>query len=242
MKRKYKQLCLLLSTLIMGIGMVTVSFSKNENSESLETFQSKTVPEVETITEDAPTQALTQVPVKPSIPPKEPEDPTKIKKTTDASIVKLIESYYQAKLNCDEDQLQSLITDATVLDINVISRKMEYINGFHNFVCFVKPGIKDGDYVLYVTYDMEIVSIETYAPSIDEFYLTTVKDKLLIKVGNFSDDIVKLINTYHESEDVKSLVNDVRQRLIQARQSDGMLNQFYENLLDQIEQKKSKEE
>lgn len=242
MKQKYKHLCLFLSMLIMGIGMVTTSFSKKENTHTLETLQSKAVPEVETITEGPPTQTLTPVPIRPTLPLNEPVDPARIKKTTDPSIVTLVESYYQAKLDCDEDKLQSLITDASVLDINVISRKMEYINGFHNFTCYTKPGVKEGDYVLYVTYDMEIVSIETYAPSIDEFYLTTVKDKLLIKLGNYSDEIIKLINTYHKSEDVENLVEDVRKRLVEARESDGMLNQFYENLLNQIEQKKNKEE
>lgn len=229
--------------LIMGIGMVTVSFTKKSDGETIEAFHTETGQEVESIVEDlTPTRIPTITPKQEPIKKKEVEDPAKMKKTTNASIVNLVESYYQAKLDCDEDKLQSLITDASKLDINVISRKMEYINGYHNFTCYIKPGIKDGDYVLYVTYDMEIVSIETYAPNIDEFYLTTVNGKILIKSGVFPDDIVNLINTYHASKDVKSLVDDVSQRMVEARKSDEMLNQFYENLLDQIEQKKNKED
>jgi hypothetical protein len=126
------------------------------------------------------------------------------------------------------------MTDPSVINIEVISKKLEYISNFHNIVCYTKPGIKEGDYVVYVAFDMEIASIDTYAPALDYLYVTTKDDKVYVMTGEIDEKIQALRKEYFKSQDVIDLIKSVDLALTDACKKDQDLKEFYDNLTSSI--------
>ena len=234
MRLKYKKMILLLTMGVMGIGMLTISFDKTSQADqsALETGSSQVVMLNEgdmASTTPTPTTGPTNTPTP------IPKDPKKLKLNDQAEIDTLIQTYYSAMLDTDEEMLASIMTDASVINIEVISKKLEYISDYHNIICYTKPGVKDGDYVVYATHEMEVASIETYAPSIDQFYVTTVDGKLYLCFGDLETDILALLQEYIKSEEVKELIAKVNLAFKEACDRDQDLKDFYINLTSSIQ-------
>lgn len=238
MSLKYKKMILFITMWIMGIGMLTISFQKPEEAKSVPANAS-----VASKATASPTQGITAIatntptPIPTATPI--PEDPTKLKKCDNPKINQLIETFYQAMLDCDEETLTSIITDTSVIDIEKIAKTHEYIEAYDNFVCYTKPGVKEGDYVVYLTYDIKITTIETYSPSLDRCYVTKEGDSYLIVYNNFDHIIDKLMKDYDESDDIKELLAQVKENLKKAQESDSDLNDFINNLTSYIEKSNS---
>ena len=88
--------------------------------------------------------------------------------------------------------------------------------------------------MVYVVYDMEILTIDTLAPSIDELYITYIDDKPYLYFGEVPEDIIQLIQDYRQAQDVVELANQVNLSLTNALESDESLYQFFINLTGQV--------
>ncbi len=237
MRLKYKKMILFITMWIMGIGMVTISFKKPPKEDSVPASSDHAL----AIVTDVVTKAIISDTPTP-LPTATPEDPTKLIKNTDLKLNKLIQTFYQAMLDVDGETLQSILTDTSTFDIEKIAKKQEYIEAYDNILCYSKPGLNDGDFVVYVTYDMKITTISTYAPSVDQCYVVKQGDNYLIAFNNFDSKISDLLNTYYNSEDVQALVQEVGINLNKARQSDQDLDEFINNLTNSISQSSSSSE
>lgn len=233
MRLKYKKLILLLTMGVMGIGMLTISFDKASTTDSNALQASSS--DVLAIKEGDITPTI--VPPLMNTPTIVPEDPLKLKLNQDIQINELVKTYYKAKIEIDEETLNSIVTENSIIDITIISKTLEYISGFHNIVCYTKPGVKEGDYVVYVSFDMEIASIDTYAPALDRLYITTIDNKLYLRFEKKNDEIDALLKEYLQSEDVLELKQSVDQALLDACAKDEELKEFYDNLNASIKAK-----
>ncbi|ABX43287.1 hypothetical protein [Lachnoclostridium phytofermentans] len=233
MRLKYKKLLLLFTMGIFGIGMVTISFQvspdalqaafiKEGDRDSLEPTSS---PDSQAIT---PTAFATNTPI--------PENPNALKKDAYPEINELIETYYKAKVSTDANSIEILkncVTDASLLDFERISKKVEYITDYKNFHCYSKPGTGEIDYIVYVCYDIMITKIQTGAPSADVFYITYQDGKPHIFLGNVSQKTKNYIDKTNLDEDVQKLSKEVDDNLAKAIEMDEDLREFYENLTAQ---------
>lgn len=260
MRSKYKKIFMYLSTCIMGVCMVVMpeqfimeqtstsaptSGNKITNAISNKPNSSDTASAFSSILDlfveqklsntlaQKPNASITDNPT-PTLTP-EPIDPTALTLCTDRKINDLIVNYYNAQLTRNEDVIKQSVTDPSVVDINIMYRKTEYITSYHDICCYTKPGIKDGDYVVYITYFLQIENIETYAPAFDELYITTVNGKPLILFGEQPEEITALRESYQNSEDVIALYKDVDEKFQLATKSDEQLYQLYLNLTGQTE-------
>lgn len=225
---------------IMGIGMVTISFQKPPSKDSVAATSDnvlvKAGPDIEQKAKvtNTPTPVPTATPI--------PEDPTKLKENSDTKLNELIQTFYQAMLDVDGEKLQSILSETSTFDIEKIAKKQEYIEAYDNIVCYSKPGINEGDLVVYVTYDMKITTIATYAPSLDQFYVIKQGDTYLITYNNSNSYINDLLLTYYNGNDVQALVKEVGLNLEEAKESDSDLNEFINNLTNSISQSSSSNE
>lgn len=245
MKVRYKKMLYLITMWIMGIGMLTFSFhpashsnhpnqgSTNNQTDSLEAIAANSnliatqTPTPESIGEEAtvtPTKALASL----------SDQPEKLILNTDPKLNELIKTYFQAKLDINEDELNYIISSNSKIDIEVLSKVQEYIEDYQNITCYTKPGLIDTDFVVYVAYDMKITTISTLAPAIDRMYVTTVGNEYRICFGYNQDKIDALYAKYDESEDVQQLISDNNKLLYDARQSDSDLNDFITNLTSSL--------
>lgn len=215
----------------MGIGMLTISFNSTSKEQSVPASAQNTILTA-TPRADFSSTTPTQLPTPTASPI--PEDPTLLKLNTDVELNDLIQTYYTAKIETDEDTLTSIMTEASAINIEVISKTQEYIEGYEDIVCYTKPGVKEGEFVVYVTYGMKITTIETPAPSVDRLYVTTVNDKYLLSFGALTDEETKLLETYTASEDVTELIQTVNKQLQKAQAADSDLNEFILNLTNSI--------
>lgn len=231
MRLKYKKMLLLLTMGVMGIGMLSISFDKTSSKDAIEADSNQVLASNDEISKGAIT--ITNAPTieATNTPTPIPEDPTKLKLSNNPEIQELIETFYDALIHTDEETLSLITTPYSTYDITVINKKYEYIYDIHNIICYTKPGIKEGDYVVYLTFDMEIASIDTYGPSAEYQYVTTIDDQLYVRYGDYDEEIKKLLMEYNTSQDVIDLVVDTDKALQAACASDEALKEFYDNLI-----------
>lgn len=242
MKLKYKQMLLFITMCIMGIGMLTISFNGTSKEDSI-LANSDNVKIADNLTPTPiakkPTVTSTTTPIPtPTVTPV-PEDPTKLKLNTDEKLNNIINAYFKAKIELDEEALTAMVTDPEAVNIEILAKVQEYLEAYSNIVCYTKPGTNDGDLIVYATYDMKITTIDTYAPSIDYIYVTTSEDdyRIIYSTKDLTQDQIKLKEEYFSCEDVKTLVTQVDDNLKKAQENDSDLNDFINNLTNSIAKK-----
>ena len=228
MKIKYKKILVLLTTGIMGIGMVTLSFTlENKKSTDDPKPMSRSI-EPANSKDDVSAFAMDPIITKAPTATPEPENDLELNKYAD--INKVVQDFYEAKLTCSAEDFVPIVTNANQIDMERLQRKIEYVNSYQNINCYTKKGINEIDYVVYVSYDLELATIDTYAPSIDELRITYVDGTPKVYLGNIAEDTSKYLNELRTGEDVEVLVSDVVTRLEEACASDENLNEFYQNI------------
>lgn len=238
MKLKYKKLIVLITTGIMGIGMVTFSFtlqgnaSKNASEDTPAVVASAKVSdeneELNTFGLTADSITITPIATAAPTPTAEPVNELELNKYEE--INKLVEDFYKANLTCLEEDFAPILVDTSVIDMERLQRKTEYIKSYQNINCYTKKGVNEIDYVVYVCYDIELASIETYAPSIDRLLIKYVDGTPKIYMGEIDDETSAGLKELENSEEVQVLISNVDDSLKEARTKDDNLNEFYKSM------------
>ena len=242
MKLKYKKMILCLFMGILGIGMVTFSFSPPSASDSdSETVQPRAISEAELLAEEE-NQAAVNTSIATPSPTEELQKETMLEKDAHPEINNLIERYYAANLTCNEADFEGLIKDISQLDMERMQRKVQYIKSYQNISCYTVRAINEIDYVVYVTYDLELPVIETYAPSIGELYIQYEDGIPYIYLGSLSNQTSDYLDDLRNSPEVLALIDQVTVNLEAAIESDENLKDFYEKLSSSTESDSSQTE
>lgn len=146
----------------------------------------------------------------------------------------LMESYFQAKLDCDPAALQKVFGNGNVGDTTALQEKMrmetEYIEGYQDIICYTKPGLDENSYMVYARFNVKFRLTNTLAPGLLWCYVTKDAD------GNFSiqekpgDQVSGYITFVDQSEDVRALAAQVNTDLESALASDSKLASIYQIL------------
>lgn len=230
MRLLYKKMILCLLMGMIGIGMVIFSFSEPASSvfES-ETAQTKVIREAELLAKEENQAALNMATSTPS-PTETIKESTLLEKDAYPEINNLIERYFAANLTCNVEDFEGLTKDISLLDMERMQRKVQYIKSYQNISCYTVKAKNEIDYVVYVTYDLELPVIETYAPSIGEFYIQYDGSTPYIYLGSLSSETSDYLDELRDSDDVVSLIHEVTENLANAIESDENLKDFYEKL------------
>lgn len=85
-------------------------------------------------------------------------------KNTDEDIDELVNKYYTAISSCDIESLQECVDDIGDITAESLEAMAQYIEAYENIECYVKPGLDDNSYIIYVYYENKILNIDTLAP------------------------------------------------------------------------------
>ncbi len=258
MRNKSKKLTFYLVTLVMGVGMVTFPIDSGgmggtrkdeEQANALPglifegEFLEKLGKDVaaaaflaapESVTNPTPTFAATPTPLPtPSpVPTLAPEANVLLEKVPD-DIVEFVENYFAVRLNGTAEEYRALFYDNAELDEQLANRRVEYIVAYHNLKCYAKLGAGEIDYVVYVQNDVEVATIDTYAPSIDQLFIKydeSGKPKLYLHGDSFTQEAEAYYEALRSAPDVMALIEDVNARLEEAITSDEALRDFFVRL------------
>lgn len=245
LKLKYKKVILLTTMSTMGIGLLTLSISKDhpeaKGNTKLEASMeasamgtdnadiSMFATSVEDIAEEAiatvaPTQAPTPIPT----PTPLPVYPLEENNAIDA----LFEDYYVAKSASDVDKLKSLYSDSNVAEsLEQLQSKVLHIEQYDNIKSYSKKGIEEGSYITYVYHEIKFNSINTLAPGLAKFYLITDdQGQLKIFSSEMDPETKEYFDARNMDEDVQNLIQMTNQKSEEAKSKDEDLKIFWESL------------
>ena len=151
-----------------------------------------------------------------------------------AEVNTLIEEYYQAKLSGDAAAFDNLVSDPSAIDIDYLHIQYSLVTDFSNFTCYTKNGINEIAYIVYVSYDSKIVTIDTPVPILDRLTLVYADDgsgRLLVNTAStLSDEVTAYCDEIFSHEDVRQMYSKETERFENAIASDPDLQQLYNRL------------
>ena len=149
---------------------------------------------------------------------------TSLALTQDENVKQMMADYYQAMASCDINTIHRLVEDDSQYTLENLQKKSLYIEDYKNIICYTKPGLYEGEYILYVYSEIKFINIDTPAPQLNHYYLNrTEQGTLQMANGVLEGDKVDYMNTEDQKDDVKELIEDVSKRLTSAMESDEKL-------------------
>ena len=218
MKLRYKKAILLGLLSTLGMGMLTLSIDPERNAvESTNMTQDK-ASNITTNTNTTPTISAAPSPM----PVYSLEDDGY------EDITDLIKKYYKAKLTCDADTIQTLLTDEKQVDSKEqLKKNVMFIQDYKNFKCYVKKSYRKNEFLVYVSHTIKFYNIKTEAPALDLFYIIKNADgSLHIFAGEFDDATYEYYQARKQDEDVLALAGEIQNKLKEAKEKDKKFKAF----------------
>jgi len=161
---------------------------------------------------------------------------------TDAydQINEVIADYYACYADGDVSTILQYAYPMSETEQTYIQMYSEFVESYENIVCYTKTGADDSSYIVSVSFDVKYNDIETTAAGMDFFYVRTAEDgsayidntyspfNLLYQEYTLDQEILQLIQTYEESEDVIALQAGVQTKYEQALEQDEALRTLVE--------------
>ena len=152
----------------------------------------------------------------------------------------LIENYYAAYASGNTGEMIAYANPISDKEKSYITMYSQYIEKFDNITCYTKTGADDHSYIVSVAFDLKYKNVDTAAPGLDFFYVTT-NDKGEYYIDNvyspfnlqyqenpMDNTILQLITDYQNGEDVIALQANVQTRYEDAVNSDENLKNMVE--------------
>lgn len=158
-------------------------------------------------------------------------------------IMETIRRYMNAKLACDEEVLNDIVTDPSYINITDIEKKTQYIERHENFHFLLRPvpeTVSEFRYVAYVEHDVKLINIATAAPGADEFLIAIDENNYpKIFFGATSEAANAFLIASHEQDDFIQLRENVQERLTQAMLADPNLFEFLNRIQNSTEEEET---
>lgn len=150
-----------------------------------------------------------------------------------AEIDSLINTYYNVSGNKDGTDSETAEQEqSTVKPKTAGNDKMnEIIEEYRNIKNYVKPGLDSDSYVVFATYDIKVVNIDTLVPGMSS--LSVVRDEtgnFTIKVDPDNKKLNAHIQKLAKEKDIKKIINEVNSKLKTAVKKDNSLQVFIDYL------------
>ncbi|MGI6096179.1 MAG: SH3 domain-containing protein [Lachnospiraceae bacterium] len=162
---------------------------------------------------------------------KEPIDDTNpLEKNAYPELNAVIETFYTAWGNKDINSMKS-VTDSFDATDEAKVLNSTYIESYNNINTYTKKGLTDGSYVVFVSYELKFVDIDTPAPGLTQVYVETDSNgKFYIHTDDEEPEIQTYVEKVTQDADVQELISTVQQAYQDAQNSDEELRQFQEQL------------
>lgn len=150
----------------------------------------------------------------------------------------LITNYYAAYADGNIKELKKYAKPLTKNERSYIKMFSEYVENYQNIKCYTKPGLDDKSYLVSAYIEIKFKDVDTLAPGLDFFYVTTNKDgelyinnrysqfNLLNKEKELDPEIETLIESFELEDDVVALQQEVQKKFEEVSGSDEKLAQM----------------
>ena len=145
----------------------------------------------------------------------------------------LVQSYCQAKTDCDPEALQQLfgVTDLSEDQIAAEREKMELvkasIKAYKNISCYYIEGAEADSYVIFPYFEIQYRKAAKLMPTLTWGYVKKQEDGQYRMVSELSDTEKEYVKAVSERADVKELQDQVKEAAAVAVSEDEVLQQVY---------------
>lgn len=145
----------------------------------------------------------------------------------------LVQSYCQAKTDCDPEALQQLfgVTDLSEDQIAAEREKMELvkasIKAYKNISCYYIEGAEADSYVIFPYFEIQYRKAAKLMPTLTWGYVKKQEDGQYRMVSELSDTEKAYVKAVGERADVKELQDQVKEAAAAAVSEDEVLQQVY---------------
>ena len=145
----------------------------------------------------------------------------------------LVQSYCQAKTDCDPEALQQLfgVTDLSEDQIAAEREKMELvkasIKAYKNISCYYMEGAEADSYVIFPYFEIQYRKAAKLMPTLTWGYVKKQEDGQYRMVSELSDTEKEYVKAVSERADVKELQDQVKEAAAVAVSEDEVLQQVY---------------
>lgn len=145
----------------------------------------------------------------------------------------LVQSYCQAKTDCDPEALQQLfgVTDLSEDQIAAEREKMELvkasIKAYKNISCYYIEGAEADSYVIFPYFEIQYRKATKLMPTLTWGYVKKQEDGQYRMVSELSDTEKEYVKAVGERADVKELQDQVKETAAVAVSEDEVLQQVY---------------
>lgn len=145
----------------------------------------------------------------------------------------LVQSYCQAKTDCDPEALQLLfgVTDLSEDQIAAEREKMELvkasIKAYKNISCYYIEGAEADSYVIFPYFEIQYRKAAKLMPTLTWGYVKKQEDSQYRMVSELSDTEKEYVKAVGERADVKELQDQVKEAAAVAVSEDEVLQQVY---------------
>lgn len=145
----------------------------------------------------------------------------------------LVQSYCQAKTDCDPEALQLLfgVTDLSEDQIAAEREKMELvkasIKAYKNISCYYIEGAEADSYVIFPYFEIQYRKAAKLMPTLTWGYVKKQEDSQYRMVSELSDTEKEYVKAVGERADVKELQDQVKEAAAAAVSEDEVLQQVY---------------
>ena len=145
----------------------------------------------------------------------------------------LVQSYCQAKTDCDPEALQQLfgVTDLSEDQIAAEREKMELvkasIKAYKNISCYYIEGAEADSYVIFPYFEIQYRKAAKLMPTLTWGYVKKQEDGQYRMVSELSDTEKEYVKSVGERADVKELQDQVKEAAAAAVSEDEVLQQVY---------------
>ena len=158
------------------------------------------------------------------------EDKDALQKNAYPEVNAIINTFYTAWGNKDMDSMKR-VTDSFDSADEAKVLNSTYIESYSKIVTYTKKGLTEGSYVVFVSYDLKFVDIDTPAPGLTQVYVETDDEgKVYIHKDDDDKEVQDYIAKVVQEEDVKELISKVQKEFQEAQESDDKLREFEDQL------------
>lgn len=155
-----------------------------------------------------------------------------IDENTKSEIDRLISKYYDIS-NTDSQQETKIEKDKELKQKRSHIEVRNGIEKYENIKTYVRLGLKENTYIVFTTYDMKFINIDTLAPGMSVLSIT--KDEngdFFIQDKEADEKINAYINELIKEDEINNLIQNVNNRLKKIVKKDESLKEFIEKLED----------
>ena len=150
-------------------------------------------------------------------------------------INKLVSDYFAAKKTVNVDAMSNLVSDSNQINKEKLVAMAEYVEDYKDINCYLIHSADLNAYRVYVKYNMKLKNINTLAPCLSAFYITSTSDgKYVIYLSALDEVQEEFITSADKNDSIVKLKEQVAEELKKAVAGDDAFKQLYEKMNNEI--------